>query len=83
MKTLLTLLVTVITGLSAFAANEAPKPYPLQTCVVTGEKLGEMGKPITLVYEGQEVKFCCGGCVKKFKADPAKYLKEIQAAEKK
>ena len=74
-----------ITGF-AFAAEPTTKPakaYPLKTCVVTDEALGgDMGEPVVINYEGQEVKFCCGGCVKKFKKDPATYLKKIAEAEK-
>jgi Heavy metal binding domain len=42
------------------AAKGAPKPYPLDTCVVDGMKLGSMGDPYVFVYEGQEIKLCCG-----------------------
>jgi len=59
------------------------KPYILKTCPVSGDKLGEMGKPYTFVYEGQEVKLCCSGCKKDFDKDPAQYLKKIRAADKK
>ncbi len=63
---------------------EAAKPYPLDTCLVSGEKLDEMGEPQVIVHEGQEVKFCCKMCIKKFKADPEKYLKKMneEAAKK-
>ena len=57
-----------------------PKPDKLTTCPVSGEKLGEMGKPYVFVYQGQEVKLCCPGCKKDFDKDPAKYLKKIQDA---
>jgi hypothetical protein len=26
------------------------KPYPLEKCVVSDEKLGEMGKPVTMTW---------------------------------
>jgi len=54
------------------------KPYPLKTCIVTDSKLGSMGDPVTKVYNGQEVKFCCAPCVKKFEANPEKYLTKIK-----
>lgn len=59
--------------------------YPLDTCVVSGEKLGEMGKPYDYVHQepGQPdrlVRFCCKGCVRDFKKDPAAYLKKLDAA---
>jgi hypothetical protein len=53
------------------------KPYPKNTCIVTDNELGSMGPVITEVHEGQEVKFCCKPCVKKFAADPAKYLSKL------
>lgn len=65
---------------AATAPADGVKPYPLTTCVVSGEKLGEMGKPQQLVYQGQEMKFCCKDCVKDFQADPDKYLKKLAAA---
>jgi len=62
------------------AAATPPKPDKLATCPVSGEKLGEMGKPYTFVYQGQEVKLCCSGCKKDFDKEPAKFLKKIQDA---
>ena len=50
------------------------KPYLKDTCLVTGEKLGSMGAPVSIVHQGQEVKFCCKPCISKFNASPAKYL---------
>jgi len=61
--------------------SEKPKPYPLDTCAVSGEKLGEMGKPFVFTYEGQEIKLCCKNCQKDFKKDPAKYVKKIKLAQ--
>ena len=58
-------------------------PDLLQTCPVSGDKLGEMGKPFTFVFKGQEVKLCCKGCKKDFDKNPEKYLKLIRAADKK
>lgn len=61
--------------------------YPLTTCIISGDKLedGDMGPPINYVYkeEGKPdrlVRFCCKGCIKTFKKDPAKYLKQIDDA---
>ncbi|MBW8781196.1 MAG: hypothetical protein JF599_04815 [Verrucomicrobia bacterium] len=76
----------------AFAADsldlaKAKAAYPLDTCVVSGEKLepGDMGDPIDYVYkqEGKPdrlVRFCCKMCVAKFKKNPAKYLQTIDEA---
>lgn len=67
------------------------KDYPLQTCVVSGDKLekSEMGDPVDYLHEEKDkaprlVRFCCKGCLKSFRKDPAKYLKMIdEAAAKK
>ena len=66
------------------AGGGAPKKaYPLDTCVVSGEKLGAMGKPVVFEYGGRELRFCCPACNDKFKREPAKYLKSLEEAEKK
>lgn len=59
------------------------KPYLLSKCLVSGETLGEMGDPIRIVYEGQEIKFCCKSCPKKFEKDPETYLKKLEEQTKK
>ena len=60
-------------------AKTAAKPYPLDVCIVAGEKLGSMGKPHVIVHEGQEIKFCCSGCEPDFKKEPAKFLAKLAA----
>lgn len=55
----------------------APPPYLLDTCVVSGEKLGSMGEPIVIQLEGRTVKLCCAGCEDQLRADPAKYLAKL------
>jgi len=55
----------------------AVKPYPLEVCIVSGEKLGSMGTPVVLVHEGQEVKFCCKSCLPDFKKEPANFLAKL------
>ena len=71
------------TNNSTISTNAPVKPYPLDYCLVSGDKLdGDMGKPIVMDYKGQEFKFCCGSCPKKFKKDPDKYMKMLQDAEK-
>ena len=70
---LLSLLALSLFSTVAPAANS----YSLSTCVVSGEALGSMGQPIIIHHEGVEVRFCCKGCVKKFNADPTKYLEKL------
>lgn len=55
----------------------AKDTYPLTACVVSGGKLGSMGKPYVMQVEGREVRLCCKGCEGKIKAEPAKYLKKM------
>jgi hypothetical protein len=77
-------------GTNSAAGAAKPAPYPLKTCVVSGDKLGgEMGAPIVFVYEdkakgiNQEIKFCCADCKPTFVKNPDKYMKIIQDAEAK
>src|SRR6188472_1956029 len=75
------LILTCVTSPLALRAAdskaEKAKPYPLEKCVVSDEKLGEMGKPFVFTHEGQEIKLCCKSCLKDFQKDPAKYLKKL------
>ena len=73
---LATLLTTPFTGWSQDSQEKA-KPYPLDTCVVSGEKLGEMGDAYVFTYKGQEIKMCCKNCLNK---ETEKYMKKIQEA---
>ena len=79
------LAIALTAALGTVRAEEKPaaKPYPLTTCVVSGEKLGSMGKPFSYDHEGREIRFCCKNCVKDFKKEPAKYLKKLDDAGKK
>ena len=70
-------------GLAADKKAEKLKPYTLKTCIISGDKLGEMGDPYVYAYKGREIKFCCKGCLKDFNKDPEKYVKLIDQAEAK
>jgi YHS domain-containing protein len=78
----ITLLAT-LQGRPADSPAPAAASYPLDTCVVSGSKLGSMGEAVVLRHEGREVRFCCAGCVDTFKKDPAKYLAILDAAARK
>jgi len=79
----LTLCVTGL-ALAALADGAKPvKPYTLKTCIVSGEKLGEMGDPVTITNDGRQIKFCCDSCIAKFKKNPARFTKKIEEQEKK
>jgi hypothetical protein len=64
--------------------DDKPKPYPLDKCIVTDEKLGAdpSMKPYVFTHEGREIKLCCKSCLKDFNKDTAKYIKKLDKAEK-
>lgn len=93
MKTIATVTLTILTAaiLAAPAASAAAdakpakaKPYPLDTCVVSGEKFGgDMGEPFLFTHEGREIKLCCKSCKKDFDKTPAKFVAKVDEAAKK
>lgn len=72
------------TNTTSSSTNAVSKPYPLNYCIVSGDKIGgDMGKPITTNYLGQQIIFCCSDCPADFSKNPQKYMKKLAAAEKK
>jgi len=60
------------------AVIKAQKPlYPLTTCVVSGGKLGGMGKPVDFVHANRLYRFCSRGCIGRFTKDPARYRAKV------
>ncbi len=53
--------------------EKEPKPYPLETCLVSGEDLDAMDERVSTVYDAQIFEFCCKPCLVKFNKDPEKY----------
>lgn len=55
--------------------------YTLETCPISGAKLGSMGDPVIKQYEHdgeqREVRFCCAGCTGGFEEDMEAKFKEI------
>ncbi len=83
----ISLLVALGLGLTGcVSADPTPaqtkKPYPLTTCVVSGEGLDSMGKPVVIEYEGREVRLCCAGCEADFRKDPRSAMKKLDDAAK-
>ena len=76
-----TFLVAPLVGRAEDKKESKAKPYTLEKCIVSDEKLGEMGKPFVFTHEGQEIKLCCKSCQKDFNKNPAKYLKKLKDAE--
>jgi len=89
--TLSTALLSLLVALSGQAAPAAPAPamvgdpYPLDTCIVSGEKLGADAKVVVLsdqkdpLQNGRQMKFCCPKCETEFAADPARYVRDLDA----
>lgn len=42
-------------------------------CPVSGDKVGELGKPVYVEYKGKKIGFCCRDCPKDFKKNPEKF----------
>lgn len=59
------------------AAGAAAETVAQTVCPVSGEELGSMGDTITATHAGRTVQLCCKSCVKKFNADPEKYLAKL------
>ena len=54
--------------------------YPLDTCVISGEPLGD--KPVNVVVGSHLVRLCCAHCEKKFNRNPRPYMAKVEAARK-
>jgi YHS domain-containing protein len=65
---------------TALADSAIPKSYPLNTCPVSGDKLGGHGKAVKVTYQGTDVYLCCRDCKKDFDKNPAKYVKIVKDA---
>ena len=77
----LALVALTSTALAEDKKTEKPKPYPLDKCIVTDEKLGEMGKPFVFTHEGQEIKLCCKSCLKDFNKDKPALMAKVAEAK--
>jgi YHS domain-containing protein len=80
----LSLMAILFLSAVVHAADAPPsQPYPLATCVVSGDKLAAMGTPVIINYHGTEVRFCCHDCVASFHENPEKYLAKLKATASK
>lgn len=66
---------------------KARATYPLKACLVSDEALGSMGEAVAHIHRvagkpDRVIFVCCSGCIDDFKADPAKFLKKLDAAKK-
>jgi YHS domain-containing protein len=84
-KQMIAMLVAAFT-VSAFAADPSPTgsasaAQSAQTsgkavnsvCPVSGDKVGDVGKPVYAQYQGKTIAFCCKDCLKKFQQNSDKY----------
>lgn len=71
-----------IEKLNAATKEAQEKTYALDTCPISGEKLGTMGDPVEVVVANRLVKLCCDGCKKGLEKDPAAALSKVDAATK-
>lgn len=55
--------------------------YPLDTCVVSDEKLGSMGEPIDYLWGVRLYRLCCGGCKKSVQKNADALWKKIADAK--
>lgn len=91
--TIVTLAALLAVGLVVRAEDKKPDApaaaakdtYPLKTCVVSGDELDSMGDVVKYTYKDaaggeREIRFCCKKCIKKFTANPDKYLKILDEA---
>ena len=79
-RKLTTLLIAAIVGIGLFAQAEHPKasetPKKQTTCPVMG---GKINKAEYADVNGKRIYVCCAGCISKIKADPDKYIKQLEA----
>ncbi|QDV83774.1 Archaeal TRASH domain protein [Stieleria magnilauensis] len=68
--------ITVTAATQADAAMIAQQ----KVCPVMDEPLGSMGDPIKVMVGDKPIFLCCKGCIKRIKADPAKYLAMVYGA---
>ena len=88
MKRQLITILTLGLAVTAMAADPSPAPSasaassaPAQTsnqavntvCPVSGDTVGDVGKPVYAQYQGKTIAFCCKDCLKKFNKNPDKY----------
>ena len=64
--------------LDAAIIEQQRASYPLETCVVAGQRLGSMGDPVERIIGSTLVRLCCAGCLDSLQRDPLKYLAAVQ-----
>jgi hypothetical protein len=82
MRSYLSTVFAAVLATSALAADPSDqKPTQSQTskqatntvCPVSGDKVGSIGKPVYVEYQGKKLALCCKDCLKDFHRNPAKF----------
>jgi hypothetical protein len=68
----------VVSKVDAAIIEQQKASYPLDTCIMAGEKLGD--KAVDVVVNNRLVRFCCTKCAAHFKEDVAGNMKKLDAA---
>lgn len=63
-------------GFTTLAAEKKAEPKKQTTCPVMG---GKINKAQFSDVKGKRIYVCCAGCIGKIKADPDKYIKQLEA----
>lgn len=61
---------------SSGISSDSLESTDASVCPVSGEPLGD--ESVSYTYMGKEYKFCCQGCVGKFKKEPMDYTEGLQ-----
>lgn len=81
-RKLTTLLMAAVVGIGLSTAQAEPPTAPKKTvkkqttCPVMG---GKINKAEYADVNGKRIYVCCAGCIAKIKADPAKYIQQLEA----
>ena len=62
-------------------ASQKTEEVRNQICPVSGDKI-KKGEEAKFEYEGKAYNFCCKMCIKDFKKDPKKFLKNLEKTSK-
>lgn len=64
--------------MDAELASMQRKAYPMSTCIISDETLGN--DPVEVVVQGRLVRVCCNGCARKVRKAPEQYIALLDAA---
>jgi YHS domain-containing protein len=71
---------TLLARLDAAVVQQQRDHYPLDTCLVSGEKLGDMGEAVEVLIGNRLVRLCCAGCEADLRARPLEFLPALDDA---